>query len=760
MPPRKTRSQNSTTRPSASDCPIKPRCTSAQVKADAEKKQQEKNNAKEARKKAIKDVAEVEERMVAQDTATKLTRKLQLPLFGPMGVLEKTYSIQDLNNPEEVSQWMKRTIAQRLDDAQTLGVDPKEFGLEEESDASTVPLDETESNDSELSDLEPTPKPAKKKRREASPDIPLRASINAEKGSPAPRALQMNGSRSMLNAVPIHEQKPGPTGIDRMDIDSDTHLVNNWAKPSHAASHVTVARTLTVPPSPFGSGTSKEVKHRPKNSVATSELMASVNGNATPGPTSMGDPAFTSDIEEDERKAAWASPMKGFWARLTNKNAVEVHDVDLATPQTKKLGKIKVNIQPGTPAGVIELQSSPLKSQRSSKKRSKKSKGKGKQKAKDADSSDSETEKGTERESQKTPVKKSGHGRMIGDPVMPSSGSGTMLVDQPESGGQFLSVPSKQNPASTASNGGYTSAASNTATGKVQYRLKDLPGGKWVQDRWATQFSPTLVRYVGARARPWSLDDTPTNTRTLQLIWDAVFGLDHPHEVAIGDVVHALASRRLTDWRKDIGKVGWRVVESFFASAPKYSMLEERVSLSKAMRVDDAFLFLNTLQQDQVGMFKSPFVSQVLAKHLDDINGAVDVPGLVADPKTLQWPCGGIALASAAVERIFKLYEEGHIALDEKGQPYRIPMKNPNTQRETHSHTNFSESNMCKSTDDFVALANAILDDRKALILDAACVYLAGGGKKAEGATQQRALLVVEKVSTRVRSHTHQLDSP
>lgn len=73
----------------------------------------------------------------------------------------------------------------------------------------------------------------------------------------------------------------------------------------------------------------------------------------------------------------------------------------------------------------------------------------------------------------------------------------------------------------------------------MKYKLKDLPGGPRVQDLWTNVFLPTLIRFIGTRLRPWSIDDT-TSVVVVQSIWDVVFGAELPRRIESGDVVHYL----------------------------------------------------------------------------------------------------------------------------------------------------------------------------------------------------------------------------
>lgn len=187
MSPRKTRSSNAPTRSKAAEPSSQKHRKATEAKAEAARKQAELDEVVNKREQAIEQVALLEKQMVAGAAAAKEKRsKLDIPLYGPRGqsgLLERTYSLHDINNEVAVEAWKKRTLAQREQDSREL-----EYVSEAETVAAAPRspsriLDPTDS--SELSEPEPepepTPKPPKKRRRKASPETPLRERIDAAK---------------------------------------------------------------------------------------------------------------------------------------------------------------------------------------------------------------------------------------------------------------------------------------------------------------------------------------------------------------------------------------------------------------------------------------------------------------------------------------------------------------------------------------------------------------------------------------------------
>ncbi len=67
----------------------------------------------------------------------------------------------------------------------------------------------------------------------------------------------------------------------------------------------------------------------------------------------------------------------------------------------------------------------------------------------------------------------------------------------------------------------------------------NLPGGATVLGKWKAMFLPTYFKWAGTQLDPWSIPDS-TTIRTLQVIWDYIFGKQVPYTISVSDPVHHL----------------------------------------------------------------------------------------------------------------------------------------------------------------------------------------------------------------------------
>ncbi|KAI0352845.1 hypothetical protein OH77DRAFT_1427959 [Trametes cingulata] len=476
--------------------------------------------------------------------------------------------------------------------------------------------------------------------------------------------------------------------------DSDADLVKAWAFPANVILPKLPARTRAIPPSPSRSAQEVQSKSKPRPRPLKGKGKAN-----PPGEVKNGAP-FESECEESERQAANASPVKGKGNRLTSMAIVQVEDVDVATPRP---AKVKVKVEPGTP-DVIVIDESPRRKTQTGPRGPTSKKGKA---TPTPDLSDDE------------------HGRKAakGGDARGSSARSVKVeaVDSSDDDIKGGKVPFLKVPAGKKRSGSVSSNASSTSGKK--YKYKDLPGGARIQDLWVKSFIPTMIKYQGTRAQPWTFEDHEA-VDVVQKIWDALFAQEQPWAVALGDPVHSLAIRCLYDWRSKIGDTGMRVVESYFNSFTKYKSKEARAEFSKRILQDDCFVYLNHVANDGVGLLKSPFLLRVLAVHLEDTAGAVAVPGLYRSEDEAQFPRGAIGLCAASVGRAFKLWAHDKMEFDDNGVPYRKKEINPSTGIYSNHKTAFSEQACAEDTEDFSDVAGGLEPKRKELLLEAARALL------------------------------------
>lgn len=82
-------------------------------------------------------------------------------------------------------------------------------------------------------------------------------------------------------------------------------------------------------------------------------------------------------------------------------------------------------------------------------------------------------------------------------------------------------------------------AAPSRAIARSAYRKKHLPQGCQDGNKWAREFIPTVIRYIGDRDEVWTLSDDIL-CPILQSIWNVVYKTKTPHMVEADGAVIAL----------------------------------------------------------------------------------------------------------------------------------------------------------------------------------------------------------------------------
>ena len=144
----------------------------------------------------------------------------------------------------------------------------------------------------------------------------------------------------------------------------------------------------------------------------------------------------------------------------------------------------------------------------------------------------------------------------------------------------------------------------------AKWTTKDLPAAAQINNRWRKVFVPTLIRYMGTRARPWAWDDH-SSVNSVQMIWDAVYGGRVQHVITFNDPVHFCvstcpivlrvvihcsairqATQRLYDWRKAIGYWASQVLDNFFDNDSQFSNIAARTEYCAALIEGNNFRFV------------------------------------------------------------------------------------------------------------------------------------------------------------------------
>ncbi|KAI0352544.1 hypothetical protein OH77DRAFT_1513132 [Trametes cingulata] len=409
---------------------------------------------------------------------------------------------------------------------------------------------------------------------------------------------------------------------------------------------------------------------------------------------------FASDEEDAERSAALSSPVKGTTARMTNKNMVDIGEMDVSTPNP-----VRVKIEPS--AGDETLTEAKA-SGRGAKSKSSNSSGR---KGKDA-----------------------------------QLASRSPLDD---SDIEMLDGPPASKPNSTASR-----STSGSSTNKKKWTTADLPFGAQQDDRWTSRFVPTLLRYQGCRYNPWSWL-AESSVSVVQKIWDEVYGDSLPHDVQANDNVHKVATQRIYDWRSAIGSSAIAILESCF-NASKRTRYEpmgrhgmEDIQKARKEFCDMIYQGYGFVWKDPTGrtprqgLFHSPFILPLLATHLDQTAHAIDVPGLYNPdhpdrPTSPDRPVGAIGLISAAVERAVTLWMDGKILIQANGKPFIPKQLNPATGKYSGQTTDFSAAKFLDKTSSYRKSACSLKPHQMSRLLAAAAEHTTASSAIPETSTKQK----------------------
>ncbi|KAN0125644.1 hypothetical protein V8E52_000851 [Russula decolorans] len=199
-------------------------------------------------------------------------------------------------------------------------------------------------------------------------------------------------------------------------------------------------------------------------------------------------------------------------------------------------------------------------------------------------------------------------------------------------------------------------ATANRKNGRKQkYTTLDLPyppGGK-NSENWKL-LNAKVISWAGAQEDPFGTNgrlDTDIDT-----LWESVFP-GSALDVQGQKCALVVCGNSLNNWRSDIGKAGHQAVLSMLYASRKYP--HDKAGCKKL--ISDAlynlhFVYEKPDDESDRGPFCSAFVSKVYAVHLQKVP--------IHSNHGLQ--IGGLALATAAVERGLGLFKMGEDALELK----------------------------------------------------------------------------------------------
>ncbi|EGN97726.1 hypothetical protein SERLA73DRAFT_75373 [Serpula lacrymans var. lacrymans S7.3] len=292
-------------------------------------------------------------------------------------------------------------------------------------------------------------------------------------------------------------------------------------------------------------------------------------------------------------------------------------------------------------------------------------------------------------------------------------------------------------------------------TEPTKAKNSNLPQGCLQGNRWRSVFIPTYEKLLGTTENPWMASDHKS-LEAIQATWNTVYP-DIKYRATLNDAVchvHLHSLNENTAWPTCIrmacnGATAYAMVDQLFESEPDFSTYEARQEFSKSMVSDLAFLYANLGDKisDYRGVFRSPFILQTFASHLNSINGAINVEALRA-PGTHEQssdtdkfpPLGALAMSAAAIERILtlwanhKVHWEPKIQRSGQAKPIKsylkpIPKLNKATGKETGSHGNFSETNWGTVTRNYHTSMKKLQLGTLEDIVEQAQVYVKGSSR-------------------------------
>ncbi|KAJ3019228.1 hypothetical protein NUW54_g139 [Trametes sanguinea] len=182
----------------------------------------------------------------------------------------------------------------------------------------------------------------------------------------------------------------------------------------------------------------------------------------------------------------------------------------------------------------------------------------------------------------------------------------------------------------------------------------------------------------------------------LQSIWDAVYEDQPRHSVKVNDVVHALATQQMYEWRSAFGSAAKDSFESFFALLPAdCPNLESRRQFCASIKSGRVF-FKDPEGSSKQGLSRSPFIIAALAVHMNAINGTIEVQGLYSTVSD-QYLYSAIGLAAVVAYRICVLWDLGKLGYNDSGQLRLINNKDSVSGKVKKKDTDFSSNNFSRT---------------------------------------------------------------
>jgi len=194
------------------------------------------------------------------------------------------------------------------------------------------------------------------------------------------------------------------------------------------------------------------------------------------------------------------------------------------------------------------------------------------------------------------------------------------------------------------------------------------------------------------------------------------------NDVRLG-AVHGLISQRIYEWRCALGSSAIMIDEDFFLHEG-IKTAAERAQVATDLLFKRRFLYESIDSDDPAewrGAFRSPFVIRSVALHANSIRFAVAVPtipqlqkpGEIGPP-----PIGVLALGTAALERVFQLWQHESITV-QNGNATVLKSVNPKSGKESHHLTSFDDKKWGPKTQSYAISISNLSNVRLQRIVDA-----------------------------------------
>ncbi|KAF9224647.1 hypothetical protein BS17DRAFT_808271 [Gyrodon lividus] len=166
------------------------------------------------------------------------------------------------------------------------------------------------------------------------------------------------------------------------------------------------------------------------------------------------------------------------------------------------------------------------------------------------------------------------------------------------------------------------------STRKVKYNNSHLPQGVRMDNQWHGTLIPTYAKWNRMLNICWGTKSS-FEVEVLQLLWDVIYKHKVPASIQSDDLIHAVATQRIVEWRGRFASASILMIYSLINSNERFNSPEGQSELANFWLEGNRFLFKDVTGdsvKDYKGMLKSPLILQIFAVHMHFIQGAMDIP--------------------------------------------------------------------------------------------------------------------------------------